>query len=76
MLDRATRAGLIQAILQDFREGGNISLQYVDDTILFSSANLSHLLNLKHVIMWFQQILGTRVNFYKSELITMNVEEE
>jgi hypothetical protein len=35
MLDRAARVGLIQGVLQDFREGGNISLQYVDDTILY-----------------------------------------
>jgi hypothetical protein len=53
-----------------------ISLQYVDDTILFSSADLYHLLNLKHVIMWFEQILGMIVNLHKSELITMNVEED
>jgi hypothetical protein len=62
MLDRAAGVG----VLQDFRVGGIISLQYADDTILFSSAELPHLLNLKHVIMWFEQILGIRIIFHKS----------
>jgi len=76
MLDRAARLGLIKGVLQNFREGGVISLQYVDDTILFSSADLCRLLNLKHVTMWFEQIFGMRVNFHKSELITLNIEDE
>jgi hypothetical protein len=53
ILDKAARAGLIKGLLQDFR-GGIVSLQYAEDTILFSSAETSHLVNLKHVIMWFE----------------------
>jgi hypothetical protein len=53
-----------------------VSLQYADDTILFSSADLTYLTNLKHVIMWFEQISGMRVNFHKSEIITLNLEWE
>ena len=76
MLDKLARSGLIQGVLQDFREGGILSLQYADDTILFSSADFSHPYNLKHVIMWFEQIFGMRVNFHKSEIITLNLQEE
>ena len=76
MLDKSARSGLIQGVLQDFREGGILSLQYADDTILFSSADFSHPYNLKHVIMWFEQIFGMRVNFHKSEIITLNLQEE
>lgn len=50
--------------------------EYADNTILSFSVELPHLLNLKHVIMWFEQISGMRVNFHKSELITMNVEQD
>jgi hypothetical protein len=74
MLDKSARSGLIQGVLHDFREGGILSLQYADDTILFSSADFSQLLNLKHVIIWFEQISGMRVNFHKSEIITLNLE--
>jgi hypothetical protein len=51
-----------------------LSLQYADDTIIFSSANSSHLSNLKVVLMWFEQIFGMRVNFHKSEMIPMNLD--
>lgn len=73
MLDKAARSSLIQGELTDFTEGGIMSLQYADDTILFSSADLLHLLNLKHVRS--EQILGMRVNFHKSELITLNLDD-
>jgi hypothetical protein len=54
----------------DFREGGILSLQYANDTIIFSSASIFHLSNLKSVLMWFEQISGMRVNFHKSEMIS------
>jgi hypothetical protein len=47
MLDKATRKGLISGLLGDFRAGGIVSLQYVDDTLLFSSADVRCLRNLK-----------------------------
>lgn len=53
-----------------------VSLQYAHETILFSSAEENHLYNLKHFIMWFEQISGMRVNFHKSELLGLNLEEE
>lgn len=76
MLDRAGRKNLVQGVLGEFREGGIMSLQYADDTILFSNANESFLLNLKHIIMWFEQVSGMRVNFHKSEVLTLNMEIE
>lgn len=76
MLDKSARSGLIQGVQQDFRDGGILSLQFADDTILFFSADFAHLTNLKHVIMWFEQISGMRVNFHRSEVITLNLEIE
>jgi len=55
MLDKAASARLIKGVLQNFRMGGIVSLQYADDTILFSGAETNHLVSLKHVIMWFEQ---------------------
>jgi hypothetical protein len=75
MLDKAAKSGLVQGVLRDFRKGGILSLRYVDDTILFSSSDPLHLNNLKHTIMWFEQISGMRVNFHKSEVIALNVDE-
>jgi len=38
MIDRAVDRGLVKGLLGDFRRGGIVSLQYADDTILFSKA--------------------------------------
>lgn len=73
---KGANMGLIRGLGFDFRDGGVISLQYADDTILFSDIDLDHLLNLKGILMWFEQLSGMRVNFHKSEIIAMNVSEE
>jgi len=40
MLDKAASCGLVRGLLHDFRECVILCLQYVDETILFSSAEL------------------------------------
>jgi hypothetical protein len=74
MLSKAAKRGLIQGLLGDFRPGGILSLRYVDDTILFSSAEKSHIRNLKYILMWYEQNSRMRINFYKSELVPMNID--
>ena len=76
MLVKGASQGLIRGLGADFREGGIISLQYADDTILFSDTKPDHLLNLKGILLWFEQLSGMRVNFHKSEVITMNMSGE
>ena len=72
MIDRAVDRGLVKRLLGDFRRGGIVSLQYADDTILFSKAEESALENLKCILMWYEQLAGMKVNFHKSELVPMN----
>jgi hypothetical protein len=62
--------------MTDVREGGVISLQYADDTILFSDADEEHLRNLKGALVLFEQISGMRINFHKSKLIPLNLDVE
>ena len=38
-------------LLEDFRQGGIMALQYADDTILFSKAEESVLENLKCILI-------------------------
>jgi hypothetical protein len=52
-----------------------ISLQYADDTILFSSIDKPLLENLKNTLTLFEQISGMRINFHKSELTPINLED-
>jgi hypothetical protein len=76
LLTKASNRGFIKGLLEDFRPGGIISLQYADDTILFSKAEESVLRNLKCVLMWYEQISSMRINFNKSEIVPLNLDIE
>lgn len=75
MLQKAANGGLIRGLLYNSNTQGVVSLQYADDTILFSDIDENHLRNLKGTLAWFEKISGMRINFHKSELIPMNLEE-
>jgi hypothetical protein len=72
---KAVDRGLITGLLEDFRVGGIVALQYADDTILFSKAEDFVLENLKCILMWYEQVLGMRINFHKSEMVPINLED-
>jgi hypothetical protein len=54
MLVKGANIGRIRGLGSEFTEGSMVSLQYTDDTILFSDIDLDHLLNLKGILMWFE----------------------
>ena len=56
--------------------GGVICLKYGDDTTLFSESNIVFARNLKWVLTCFEQVSGMRINYSKSELIPVGLEEE
>lgn len=68
MLEKAAEKNLIKGLLTDIRDKGITSLQYADDTILFSDIEDSHLKNLKGTLAWFEHISGMRINFHKSRM--------
>lgn len=74
ILEKAASSGLIKGLLSEYKPEGIISLQYVDDTILFSKPDETLLKNLKGSLAWFEQISGMRINFHKGEMIPMNLE--
>jgi hypothetical protein len=76
MLPKAAEQGLVKGLLTNFRKEGVISLQYADDTIIFSSCEDEHLKNLKCCLMWFEQLSGMRINYHKSEIVPLNIGEE
>jgi hypothetical protein len=61
--------------MENFRPGGLVALQYADDTLFFSACDKNALRKLKVVLMLFEKISGMRLNFNKSEVIPMNLEE-
>jgi hypothetical protein len=75
MLVRATESGLIRVMLTQFRRGGVIALQYADDIVLFSSCDRICLRNLRCVLILFEVVSGMRINFHKSEVIPMSIDD-
>jgi hypothetical protein len=52
-----------------------ISLQYVDDTLLFLEDDLENADNLKWLLLCYEQMTGMRINFDKSDLLTLGMEK-
>lgn len=76
MLMEAARQNLISGLLPQVVEGGVISLQYADDTLLFLENDLEKASNLKWFLVCFEQMSGMKINYDKSDLLTIGMEEE
>jgi hypothetical protein len=73
MWRKATRDGHIKGLLTDFKEGDILSLQYADDTIVFTDPEPQNLKNLKCSLVWFEKLSGMRINLHKSVFIPCNL---
>ena len=76
MLIKAANQGIISGLLTDMCEGGIVSLQYADDTILFLQNNLPQATHFKWLLACFEKLSGMKINYNKSDLITMGASEE
>ena len=74
MLMKAASAGLIKGLLPQVVPGDVISLQYADDTILFLEPKIEFARNLKWFLSCFENMSGMRINFHKSDLMTVNID--
>ena len=50
-------------------------IQYADDTIIFLSARDEERVALNTMLLTFQQSTGLKVNFAKSSMIPLNIDE-
>jgi hypothetical protein len=62
--------------MDDMHPEGVISLQYADDTLLFLSHEGDSATYLKWVIIYFEKLSGMKINYHKSDMIPINLEEE
>jgi hypothetical protein len=75
MLHKAAQRNLIRGLLPNVVPGGVISLQYADDTILFLEPD-SHMARLlKWILTCFECLSGLKINYHKSDLMTLNLPE-
>jgi hypothetical protein len=68
MIERAKNDGLIEGVIPHLVDEGLSILQYANDTILFMEHDLEKAQNLKLIHSAFEQLLGLKINFHKSEL--------
>jgi len=76
MLMKAARANLISGLLPQVESGGIISLQYADDTLLFLEDDLTKAANLKWMLVCYEQLSGMKINYDKSDLLVVGMEED
>uniref|UniRef100_A0A8R7PWM5 Reverse transcriptase domain-containing protein n=2 Tax=Triticum urartu TaxID=4572 RepID=A0A8R7PWM5_TRIUA len=74
MLKKATSQNLISGLLPHVIPGGVVSLQYADDTILFLENSVHKARNFKWLLSCFENMSGMKINFHKSDLMTINVD--
>lgn len=56
MLSKVVTHGLIAGLLPNVIPGGVVSLQYVDDTILFLDVSVEHARKLKWILAFFEKL--------------------
>ena len=76
ILTKAANQGIISGLLTDLFEGGIVSLQYADDTILFLQNDLLQAAHFKWILACFEKLSGMKINYNKSDLLTLGISEE
>jgi hypothetical protein len=76
MLMRAARRKLISGLLPQTEPGGILSLQYADDTLLFLENSLEKAVNLKWLLVCFENLSGMKINYDKSDLLVLGMDDE
>ena len=76
LVDRAKELGFIKGASVGSSNFSLSHLQFADDTILFCEANVTEVTNIKRILRCFEVISGMKVNFHKSGVCGVGVENE
>jgi hypothetical protein len=76
LLIKAARKGYIAGLMDSLYPEGVISLQYVDDTLLFLKHDYQDACHLKWLLVCFEQLSGVKINYNKSDMVPINLNEE
>jgi hypothetical protein len=68
---RAQQNKLTTGLISDLIDGGVAILQYADDTIVCLEHNFEKARNVKLLLFMFEQMLGLKINFNKSEVLLL-----
>jgi hypothetical protein len=75
MINKGSSCGIIRGLCPHLVPSGVVSLQYADDTLIFLEKDERNAVNLKWTLTCFEQISGMKINYHKSELMTINIEQ-
>lgn len=75
MLNKAKEAGHLQGLVPHLVPGGLTHLQYADNTILFMTNSEENIVTVKFLLYCYEAMSGLKINFQKSEVIVLGVEE-
>ena len=76
MLDKAVHVGCMLGFNVGNLEGRSMvvsHLLFADDTLIFCEADLDQILILCMILIWFEAMLGLKINLGKSELVLVGV---
>jgi hypothetical protein len=76
MLSKVALIGHVYGLLTNLPLGEVISLQYADDTMLFLSHDIEEACHLKWLMVYFEQLSEMKINYNKSDMTTINLEED
>jgi hypothetical protein len=76
MLINASKMNYITGFMNSIHPKGVLSLQYANDTLLFLSHSYVDATHLKWIMMCFEQISRMKINYNKSDLVPVNLDEE
>jgi hypothetical protein len=74
-MGKATIKGYLKGLMSRLYPEGVISLQYADDTLLFLENNIQGASHLKWLMTFFEYLSGLRINYHKSDLTSINLDE-
>jgi hypothetical protein len=67
-MKKAQAEEIVTGIVPHLVDGGVSILQHADDIVLLLEDKLTNARNVKFMLCLFDQILGLKINFYKSEM--------
>ncbi|CAL5388524.1 unnamed protein product [Camellia sinensis] len=76
LLERAKEKGMIRGASVGHQELKISHLQFADDTIIFCEAKWEEIIMLKRILRCFEVMSGLKINFHKSIVCGIGVEEE
>ncbi|CAL5323657.1 unnamed protein product [Camellia sinensis] len=76
LMNRALEEGIIRGVKVGVNEVVISHLQFADDSIIFCEADLDQIVFIKRILRCFEILSGMRINFHKSVVCGVGVEEE